>query len=451
MTGARVRSASLRVMLLVASGIILLSLAAMAVQYRVTAQSLDARQAELLRADLDAFAALYEQRRIVALRQAIEFRVATTPPDQVIYLLMDRDTKLAGNIAGWPAGLARDGTDFTADGAQPFDHAGQPYVGVARELPGGFPFLVARSRADTLATLADLRRLIGWVALALVGVALVAGWLVSRAVLGRIGRLNALADRVADGELSARLPAPRSHDEFAVLQEHVHAMLDRIESLNRATHRLSDAIAHELRTPLNRIQQRLTALDGQGPQVAQIHDDIRATVRIFDALLDISAAEAAKGQRPGLVPVNLSVLVEELADLYAPLADEEGLIFAGAFTANLYVLGERSLLAQLVINLLENAIKYCRPGDEIWLSLDDLGDRVVLAVSDTGPGIPNDLRHQMFDRFTRAERDRGTAGHGLGLALVQAIAARHGAKLTLPDTPKGFAIQISCPKLVIPG
>jgi signal transduction histidine kinase len=72
-------------------------------------------------------------------------------------------------------------------------------------------------------------------------------------------------------------------------------------------------------------------------------------------------------------------------------------------------------------------------------------------VSDTGPGIPDDLRHQMFDRFTRAERDRGTAGHGLGLALVQAIAARHGAKLTLPDTPKGFAIQISCPKLVIPG
>lgn len=445
MRGAR-RSASLRVSLLVAAVISAMSLAAMGLQYRVTAQSLDARQAELLAADLASFAALYEQRRIVALREAIEFRVASTPPAQVLYLLTDRGAKLAGNIDEWPAGLAPNGSDFAATGAQVFALAGVEYVGVARELPGGFPLLVARARTDTLATLNDLRQLIGWVALALVAVSLLAGWGISRAVLGRIGRLNALADRVAAGDLSARLPAPARQDEFALLQDHIHAMLDRIEALNRATHRLSDSVAHELRTPLNRIQQRLAGL-GEDEAALAVREEIRATVRIFDALLDISAAEAAQGQRPGLVPVDLSELAEELADLYDPLAEDEGMVLTTALEPGLQVLGERSLLAQLLTNLLENAIKYCRPGDEIRLGLWTEGDRIVLEVRDTGPGIPADLRGQMFDRFTRAERDRSKAGHGLGLALVQAIAARHGAKLLLPETAKGFAIRIVCPKL----
>jgi signal transduction histidine kinase len=434
-------------MLLVASGIILLSLGAMGLQYRVTAHSLETRQAELLQADLEAFAALYEQRRIVALREAIEFRVASTPPDRVIYLLMDRQTKLAGNIEVWPLGLSPMGQLFSNEHAQGFEHAGAPYLGVARELPGGFPFLVARSQVDTLATLAELRRLIAWVALALIAVALAAGWGVSRAVLGRIGRLNALADQVAEGDLGARLPAPKNHDEFSVLQEHVHNMLDRIEALNRATHRLSDAIAHELRTPLNRIQQRLSGLDTADETADEIRAEIRSTIRIFDALLDISAAEAAKGQRPGLVPVNLAELAEEVFDLYAPLAEDAGLIAQAKITPDLWVLGERSLLAQLQTNLLENAIKYCRAGDHLTLELQEIEGRQVLSVTDTGPGIPAKMRDQMFERFTRAQKDRGTAGHGLGLALVQAIAARHGAKLVLPETAKGFAIQISCPKL----
>lgn len=443
----RARSASLRMTLMVASGIILLSLGAMGVQYRVTETSLNARQSELLRADLEAFAALYEQRRIVALRQAVEFRVASTAAAQGIYLLMDRDVKLAGNVEGWPDGLLREGTDFTPQGAQIFDHNGVSYLGIARDLPGGFPFLVARARTDTLSTLADLRRLIGWVALGLVAVALLAGWGISRAVLGRIGRLNALADQVAGGDLSARLPSPRQQDEFAVLQDHVHNMLDRIEGLNRATHRLSDAIAHELRTPLNRIQHRLSALQGQDAQVAEIRGEIRSTVRIFDALLDISSAEAAKGQRPGLVPVNLSELAEEVFDLYEPLAEETGLLCSAEITPDLYVLGERSLLAQLLSNLLDNAIKYCEPGDAIVVSVTEQDGRFLLQVADTGPGIPVDLRADMFERFTRADRDRDQAGHGLGLALVQAIAARHGAKLILPETAKGFAIGMSCPKL----
>ncbi|SEP75811.1 sensor histidine kinase [Thalassovita taeanensis] len=440
-------SASLRVTLLVASGIILLSLGAMALQYRVTARSLDARQAEILSADLEAFAAFYEQRRIVALRQAIAFR-AQSHDVQALYLLQDRHgSVLAGNLTTWPPGVTPTDAGFSPEGAQHFRLSGVDYIGVARALPGGFPFLVARARTATQATLADLRRLIGWVTLGLIAASLLAGGWVARAVLGRIGRINALADRVAAGDLTARLPGPRSADEFGTLEAHVHNMLDRIEALNRATSRLSDTIAHELRTPLNRIQQKLSRIKGQEQAVSDIQAEMRATIRIFDALLDISSAEAAKGQRPGLVPVNLSVLAGEVFELYAPLAEDRGLSCTAQIAPDLMVLGERSLLAQMVSNLLDNAIKFCRPGDAIHLSLCQDAGGHVLRVADTGPGLPEDLRASLFERFTRAPRDQAVAGHGLGLALVQAIATRHGAKLSLPGTDKGFAIKITCPKL----
>ncbi|OWU86635.1 hypothetical protein ATO6_07615 [Oceanicola sp. 22II-s10i] len=442
------RSASLRVMLIVAAGIITLSLSAMALQYRITAQALEARQAEVLAADLTGFAQFYEQRRIPGLREAIEARAAVTPPDAALYLLQDRNgTTLAGNLPAWPEGLTKAGEMFAPLPAQDINLPGGQYRGVARDLPGGFPLLAARSQAPVTQTLADLRGTILWVAAGLSALALVAGWLVARAVVGRIHRVNTLADRVAEGDLSARLPDPRGSDEFGALETHFNAMLDRIEALNRATHRLSDNIAHELRTPLNRIRQRLDRIEGQDEAVAAIRADMAGTIRIFDSLLDISGAEAASGQRPGLVPLNLSEIAAEVFELYEPLAEDKGLAASAAIAPDAMILGERNLIAQLVSNLLDNAIKYCAPGDAVSLTLTVDGDRHVLSLADTGPGMPEDIRATMFDRFTRSARDRETSGHGLGLALVQAIATRHGAKLTLPSSDKGFRIDIAWPKL----
>ncbi|WP_336043490.1 HAMP domain-containing sensor histidine kinase, partial [Pseudooceanicola nanhaiensis] len=184
---------------------------------------------------------------------------------------------------------------------------------------------------------------------------------------------------------------------------HVNQMLDRIEALNRATHRLSDAIAHELRTPLNRIRQRLDRLEGQDEDVAAIREDMAGTVRIFDSLLDISSAEAASGQRPGLVPVDLSAIAAEVYELYEPLAEDRGLIPEARIEPGAWVLGERNLIAQLVSNLLDNAIKFTGPGDGVTLSVT-AGERHMLTVADTGPGVPDDIRATVFDRFTRGER-----------------------------------------------
>lgn len=442
--------ATLRLTLALAVAVTLLSLGAMALQYRLVAARLTEGARSALTADLGGFAALYDQRRIIALRQAIDYR-ATTRSGQEMLLLLDRHgAVLAGTEGRWPEGLQPESTGFTIDPAREFQRSGIRWLAVARELPGGFALLAARSLAPLDATLASLRHGMAALAAALVVAGTLVGWFAARWVMGRIGRLNDLADRVATGDLSARLPGLRSKDEFGLLETHVHAMLDRIEALNRATHRLSDTIAHELRTPLNRLMQKLSRIEGQDAVVDDLRAEIRQSVRVFDSLLDISRAEADQGSGGGLVPVELSAVAAEIWELYEPLAEDRGLLPRAEITPGLQVLGDRNLIAQMLANLIDNAIKYCGPGDSISLTLWAGPDRHLLQLADTGPGLPDDLRDAAFERFTRAkrDRDRGITGHGLGLALVRAIAARHGAKLDLPPAEKGFTLRIGWPKLI---
>lgn len=440
--------ATLRLAAGMALAIALLALAAMGLQYRlVEARMMDSARA-LLTADLNGFAALYEQRRIIALRQAIEYRTAAHTGGEMLLLQDRKGVVLAGTEAAWPEGLAKSGDAFGVEGAEIFSHGGQRWLAVARELPGGFPLLVARSLAPLDATLVSLRRWMAGLGLGLLLAGAAVGWWAARGVMGRIGRVNDLADRVALGELSARLPGPRSRDEFGLLETHVHAMLDRIQALNRATHRLSDTIAHELRTPLNRLMQKLSRIEGQPEVVEALRDEIRQSVRVFDSLLDISRAEADQGGG-GLVPVNLSDVAAEMWELYEPLAEDKGLIPRAEIAPGLAVLGDRDLIARVLANLLDNAIKYCSAGDSLTLTLRDAGDRHLMRLADTGPGMPETLRAEAFERFTRADRDidRGIKGHGLGLALVRAIATRHGAKLDMPPAERGFVLDIRWPKL----
>ncbi len=439
--------ATLRLAALMAVSVALLSLGAMMLQYRLVATRLTEAQKVLLSSDLQALGALYEQRRIIALRQAIDYRSASGGDEML--LLTDRSgTILAGTGTVWPPEVAPQGSGFDLSTPQEIRRGAARWLVEARELPGGFGLLAGRSLAPVDATLAALRQgMLGLMAALLVAAALV-GWLAARQVMGRIGRLNRLADEVAAGNLEARLPGPRSPDEFGLLEGHMHHMLDRIASLNRATHRLSDTIAHEMRTPLNRMATRLSEIEGQEDKVSQLREEMRGAIRIFDSLLDISRAEADQGSGGGLLPVDLSALAEGVWELYEALAEESGLTPSADIAPGMMVLGDRTLISQMLANLLDNAIKYCAPGDRLTLTLTT-GTPHVIEIADSGPGLPAGMGDEIFERFTRAGRDRarGIRGHGLGLALVRAIAMRHGAKLALPRTEKGLTVRIEWPPL----
>ncbi|GLS87488.1 two-component sensor histidine kinase [Cypionkella aquatica] len=437
---------TLKLAAFMAMAVSLLSLLAMGLQYRLVETRLTEATTAALNADLAGYAALYQQRRIIALRQAINDRASTGAE---LLLLQDRNhTRLAGSETAWPPAITPQGSDFSTNAVQRFHHQGSDWLGVARILPGGFPLLVARSLTPVEATLASLRKGMAALGGVLLAAGAVVGSLAAKSVMTRIARINNLADQVANGDLTARIPGPSSPDEFGLLETHVHAMLDRIENLNRATHRLSDTIAHELRTPLNRMVQKLAQIEGQPELTAQLKAEMRNAIRVFDSLLDISRAEADQGGG-GLLPVDLSAVVAEVWDLYEPLAEDKGLICTLNCAPDLQILGDRNLIAQMLSNLIDNAIKYCAQGDSLSLTLQTSGPQHCLILADSGPGLPADLRDAAFERFTRAPRDqeRGIKGHGLGLALVRAIAARHGAKLSLPEVDAGLTVEILWPKL----
>ena len=131
-----------------------------------------------------------------------------------------------------------------------------------------------------------------------------------------------------------------------------------------------------------------------------------------------------------------------MADLYTPAAEDKGLRLVTALTPGVTVLGDRTLVGQAIANLIDNAVKYCTPGDTISLTLTPAR---VLSIADTGPGLPAAIRTEAFERFVRAPPNAGVKGHGLGLTLVRAIATRHGAKLVVPDTARGFAVELHWP------
>lgn len=279
--------------------------------------------------------------------------------------------------------------------------------------------------------------------------ALLSGALLSRAVLRRLAPIAATADGVREGELSRRAPVTGSGDEFDSLASNINAMLEQIESLTRNLRNVSVGIAHELRSPLARLRNRLVELKDPGLTrgcIASAVDgglaEIESALATFDALLKIGQIEA-DARRQDFKSLKLSELVTELAEIYAPVAAESGKRLDAVVGTEVELVGNRALLAQMISNLLENAIEHTPEGTRITLALNAEGDHRELVVADDGPGIPEAESNQVFERFYRLERSRGAPGNGLGLSLVKSICSLHGFAIRLVGANPGARFEIT--------
>ena len=247
-----------------------------------------------------------------------------------------------------------------------------------------------------------------------------------------------------------RVPADGSGDPFDRVGARLNAMLDRIDTLMDGVRDATDHIAHDLHTPLTRLRQRLEALqvangDSAAPALieAAIHET-DALLQTFAALLRLSRIEG-QGPAAGRV-VDLAAIASDAVELYAPGAAALGMeVEIEAEPAALQA--DPDQLFQLVVNLLDNAMKYAVDGASIRVRTCTTAEGVMLEIADRGPGIPVGQRDQVFDRFHRLELHRGTPGNGLGLSLVRAIATRHGGRLELHDNQPGLRVVVVLPGL----
>ncbi len=279
------------------------------------------------------------------------------------------------------------------------------------------------------------------------------GTLVSRWVTERLRALDATAQRITAGDMGQRVHGDGSGDAFDLIAQRVNSMLDRINGLMEGVRAATDHIAHDLRTPLTRLRNRLDDLreDAQPgtPQRASLESAVNDTDQLlgtFAGLLRLSRIEAQSLQADA-PRVPLWSLLEDAQEMYAPIAAERDIrIELSGEPAQAQ--GDADQLFQMVLNLLDNAIKYAPDGSVVRLALQPGEHAIVIDVADQGAGIPEEDRLRVFDRFERLEAHRGSPGSGLGLSLVRAIATRHGGRIDLLDHHPGLLVRVTLPRAV---
>jgi signal transduction histidine kinase len=315
--------------------------------------------------------------------------------------------------------------------------------GVIDRLPGGDTLTVATDVTFAQAFVFRIARAMWGAGAIVVLLGLAGGLLISRNVNRSVARLNDVVAAVRGGDLGARVDLVGAHDELEELAAGLNDMLARLETSIAGLRHAGDAIAHDLRSPLTRLRARLEValLDvdaGKGDPkaaLAQALDDADALLKMFSTVLAIARLQAA-GAAANRTAFDPSRLAADIAELYEPACEEHGLDFKSELAAGLSVRGDREFIAQAIANLLDNAVKYTPRGGAVMLrSRRRSSGEIEFSITDTGPGVCDDDRERVVQRFVRLENSRNKPGAGLGLSLVAAVAEAHGGRLELDEGP----------------
>lgn len=360
------------------------------------------------------------------------------PDASDFFLLQHGAVKLAGNLPAM-APVA---------GIVSLKAGGRAVLGRGVFLAPGLYVFAGRDLSVMHRTEESILHTLAWIFAGALIVAAFGGALLSRSFLARMDDITRTCRAIMEGRLSDRIPIRGRRDELDSLALVINQMLDRISALMENLRQVSNDIAHDLRTPLTRLRSRLERAGGEARTPAEYAAALNGALSetdemlaLFSALLRIAQIESGS-RRAGFSAVDLAGLVNHVAEIYRPVAEDAGHDFMVQTLAVPSVQGDRELLVQLLANLIENAIRHTPPGTPITLGLAVQGEKPLLFVADRGGGIAADQRERLFHRFTRLEQSRTTPGNGLGLALVAAIAELHGAAVAMSDNRPGTRVDV---------
>jgi signal transduction histidine kinase len=420
----------------------------------LTARVLDREVDAIIQAEVNGLVDVYRQGGLLQLIGTLHRRADSWGRTGAVYLLANPDgSRIAGNIARWPSRVVANNQwlEFDIDASEHGEVISHPVRAQALALAGGPTLLVGTDILERKRLASRLRNAMFWCAslCVLLGTAVTSTY--SRGVRRRISSIAATCETIISGKLSQRLAIENTKDEFDELSRTVNHMLDRIQQQTEILRTTFDSAAHDLRAPLYRARVRIEETLQHGDIPGNARDTMEATLvelervqRTLGTLLQIAQAEG-HGRELSAEALDLAALVHEIVDLYQPEATTRGIELIARTPETTPLHGSRQLLAQALVNLVENALKYVPEKGHVVIDVSSDPDAIVLSVADDGPGIPPEDRERVLQPFIRLERDRARTGSGLGLSLVAAVMRLHRATMELLDNGPGLIVRCHIP------
>lgn len=374
--------------------------------------------------------------------------LATRSDRQFAFGLFKRDGRpIAGNIDSLPHFRGWGELDHGVGGGD-----GSPFLGYVEALDDDVIVVGHSQRAMSAISNSILGSLI--VAGVVLGIAAIGiGYALNRQVSVKLAVIDRTLDAVSRGNGDIRLPIGHANDQIDHVSEQINAHLDRLSDYMASMRNTIVAIAHDLKSPLHRAYMLLqeatdSAQPGSsGDKLERALAEMEALREIIETVLRISRIESSDDSSR-FSTFSAADLLRDLAQTFEPVLQGAGQtldasrLVAGSGT----IRGDRRMIAQLLVNLIENANRYAGDGAKVALKVETGPDGgTLIKVSDSGPGIPEAFREEVFEPFRRLEPERNLPGAGLGLALVNAIAVRHHAHVTLGDNAPGLVVTVAFP------
>jgi heavy metal sensor kinase len=315
---------------------------------------------------------------------------------------------------------------------------------------------IGLSLEDNDKFLAKFRQIFGATTAVVMALAALIGWFMAKRALTQVEEVTRTAQAISASDLEQRVPVKGQADEIDRLAATFNDMLDRIQTLVTEMKEMTENIAHDLRSPITRIRGLAEMALTTGKSIDEYEAAAASTVEDCDRLLDmintmlyISQTEATAGKLP-TEEVDMAGVVRNACELFQPVAEDKGVNLVADIGADLRVRGVLQGLQRMLANLIDNALDCTPSPGTVTVSVSGDEKLGVIAVKDTGIGIPQDELPYIFRRFYRCDRSRSRPGAGLGLTLVEAIVHAHRGRIAVASTPNvgtTFTVTLPCASL----